>query len=111
MDLEIFKNSYIAATFTFIVSYLLMYIFVIGFEKNVVNGKVIKKPSWKLPLIFALLVWTLWYFYLFPTRKDLLIKQNSDFPEPGSVQISQKRGLNGGCNGYGYPKLIAEMWI
>jgi hypothetical protein len=113
MDWKIFKNSYVAAFTAFIIVYLFMYIFVIGFEDKVnENGKIIKTPSWKLPLVIALIVWSSWYFYLFPVKKDLLKKEMPITLNPpkqigGFGQFEQIESNN---EGFGHPKIITDMW-
>jgi hypothetical protein len=107
MDWNIFKNSYIAAITMFFVSYFFLYIFKIGYEKTEKNGKIVKKLSWKLPLIFALITWLFWYFYLFPV--DSVVK-----PPKTNIPISLP-DINTIKNNkepkFAKPKIITDMWI
>lgn len=74
MDPRIFKNSYIVAFLTFIILCIIFYIFGIGYQTKVEDGKVVKKFSWRYPLALALVVWVIWYFWIYPPAKNKQIE-------------------------------------
>lgn len=82
MYAEIFKNSYIVAIIVFIALVVLFYLFQIGYSTSIEytgeegcvekgtcsSTKVVKKFSWRYPLILAIMVWLIWHFCLFPPQ-------------------------------------------
>lgn len=72
MDSRILKNSYIVAVIVFIILCIIFYVFGIGTTTVIVEGKPVRKFSWKYPLAIALVVWLIWYFYLFPPPKKIV---------------------------------------
>lgn len=93
MYTQIFQNSYIVAIIVFVVLIVFFYIFQIGYtstveytgdpgcvEKgNCTSTKVVKKFSWKYPLVIAIMVWLIWHFCLFPPQeiREMNIKTSS----------------------------------
>ena len=75
MYTSIYQNSYVVFAITFILLSVLFYLFEIGYSREIVNGKVVKKFSWKYPLAIALIVWLIWYFYLYPPAKTAASKK------------------------------------
>lgn len=69
MYTKIYQNSYVILVITFVLLSLFFYFFEIGFSTQIVNGKVVKKFSWKYPLAISLIVWLFWHFYLYPPRE------------------------------------------
>ncbi|AVL94790.1 hypothetical protein ma404 [Moumouvirus australiensis] len=63
---SIYQNSYVILVITFIVLCIIFYIFKIGYNTELKDGKVIKTFSWKYPLAISLIVWLIWHFYLYP---------------------------------------------
>lgn len=63
---SIYQNSYVILIITFIVLCIIFYIFKIGYNTELKDGKVIKAFSWKYPLAISLIVWLIWHFYLYP---------------------------------------------
>jgi Na+/H+ antiporter NhaC len=75
-DMKIFENSYIMAIVTFFVAYVVLYLLGIGYETKTVDGEEVKSMSYKYPLIIALIVWLIWYFYLYPMPSTPVSKTN-----------------------------------
>ena len=66
MYTSIYQNSYVILIITFIFLSVFFYLFEIGYNTEIINGKVVKKFSWKYPLAISLIVWLFWHFYLYP---------------------------------------------
>jgi hypothetical protein len=75
-DAKIFQNSYIMAITTFVVAYVALYLLGIGYETKTVDGTEVKSMSYKYPLVIALVVWLVWYFYLYPPSSSNLNTNN-----------------------------------
>lgn len=67
---QILKNSYVIFVLSFIILCIIFYLLGIGYGKEIKNGKVVKKFSWKYPLAIALLIWVFWHFYLYPPANE-----------------------------------------
>jgi uncharacterized membrane protein (DUF485 family) len=65
----IFKNSYVASIITFIILYILFYMFEIGYTTDMKDGRVVKRAGWKYPLAITLIVWVIIHFYVYPPHK------------------------------------------
>lgn len=63
---DLYKNSYLAAVVAFIIVTILIYVFKVGYLYEIKDGQVTKRINWKIPVIWALLIWLLWYFVLYP---------------------------------------------
>lgn len=70
MYTNIYQNSYIVALITFIVLSVIFYFLQIGSKTEIVNGKIVKKFSWKYPLAISLIMWIFWHFYMFPPESN-----------------------------------------
>lgn len=70
MYTSIYQNSYVVFIISLIVLLIIFYVFKIGYSTVVVNGKVEKRFNWKYPLAISLVIWVIWYFLLYPPRKD-----------------------------------------
>lgn len=66
MYTHIYQNSYVVAVICFILLCAIFYFLQIGYSTSTVNGKVVKKFSWKYPLAISLVIWVIWHFYLYP---------------------------------------------
>lgn len=90
--LDLLKNSFIAAILGFFLSYIFFYLAGIGYE-IVINdeGKQERVMSFKYPLAFALFVWLLWYFYLFPPNK--MVTPNKSENTVGSIKTQGDQGV------------------
>jgi hypothetical protein len=75
MDMKIFKNSYVVAIITFVLLYVIFYLFGIGYYTEIVDGKPVNKVSWKYPLGLALIIWVLWHFYIYPSETEPKFRQ------------------------------------
>ena len=69
MDVKIFRNSYVIFVITFILLYVLFYLFGIGYKTEIIDDKPIIKFSWRYPLGLSLIVWIFWHFYLYPVNE------------------------------------------
>jgi hypothetical protein len=65
-SIDILKNSYVVGILSFISLYITFYLLGIGYETEKVNGRVIKKMSYRYPLILALIIWLAWHFMIYP---------------------------------------------
>lgn len=100
MYTSIYQNSYIIAIISFIVLCLIFYFFEIGYVTTMVDGKIVKKFSWKYPLAISLIIWLVWYFCLFPPKND--INNSTDYgittsPRnyvPANKLLDQKINMN-----------------
>lgn len=70
MDKRIFKNSYVIFIISFIIFSIIFYLFNIGYTDQIKDGVIVKRFSWKYPLAISLIIWLIWYFYLFPPKKN-----------------------------------------
>ena len=66
MYTHIYQNSYIVTIILFVALCVIFYFLQIGTKKEIVNGKVTNKFSWKYPLAISLVVWLFWHFYMYP---------------------------------------------
>lgn len=84
----IFQNPYIIASCAFIFSYIAFYCFNVGITLVEKNGNLIKRPGWKYPLAFAVLVWAFWALYLFPIDLSLGLSENPISTNNQNVDIN-----------------------
>ena len=71
MDSKIFRNSYVIFVLAFIILYIFFYLTGIGQSVEIVDGKPVKKTSWKYPLGLSLIIWVFWHYYLYPVNDDI----------------------------------------
>jgi ABC-type spermidine/putrescine transport system permease subunit II len=110
-DMKIFENSYIMAIVTFFVAYVVLYLLGIGYETKTVDGEEVKSMSYKYPLVIALIVWLIWYFYLYPMPTAPLQPKVVMAP----ITIISENSLpaynaGGGANLIDDQKMITEYW-
>lgn len=74
MGVEIFKNSYIMAIFSFVILYIIFYLSGIGYTITYKDDREIKVMSYKYPLILSLIIWMTWHFILFPHPDTVITK-------------------------------------
>ena len=74
---SLLKNSFIVLLISFVLLCLIFYLFKIGYTKQFINGKIVKKFSWKYPLAISLIIWLIWHFYLYPPPPSDSVKNNS----------------------------------
>jgi uncharacterized membrane protein (DUF485 family) len=86
MDNQIYRNSYIVAIVSFVLLSLIFYVLQIGYTREVVDGKVVRKFGWKYPLAISLLIWVVWKFFLFPSNPDTIKNTN-----PKSIGITDQK--------------------
>lgn len=79
---------------TFFTCYFIFYLSGVGYETVIINGKITRRVSWKYPAVFALFVWLIWHFYLFPF--DVEPQKTYQFGGDKSKSI--------------YPKINVKMW-
>lgn len=77
MSNPIYKNSYIVAFFSFVILFIIYYVFKIGANIEIVDGQVVKKVNWKVPLAISLIIWLIWYFVLYPPAKGVASHANA----------------------------------
>ena len=90
MSFEIFQNSYVMTLITFFVAYVVLYLLGIGYETKVEDGEEVKKMSYKYPLVIALIVWLVWYFYMYPPNKGSKSKISKTKPILQMDVVSEK---------------------
>jgi len=121
--IDILKNSFIMAILVFISSYFFFYLFGIGYETQIINGRAVRRMSWKYPLALALLVWMIWYFYLYPAP-EVLQESGMQRPaqlSPAAVFESAKKTesdlivadplASGKLKNYSNQKMIMQNWV
>lgn len=93
MDINILKNPFVIFIVSFIVLYILFYIFNIGYTTKIQNGVIIKKVGWKYPLAIALILWLIWYFILFPPHRHEIKKVKNPVRENQGIKIDMENWL------------------
>ena len=94
MDMKIFKNSYVVFVLTFIMLYVLFYLFGIGYQTEIINGKPVIKFSWRYPLGLSLIVWVFRHFYLYPVDEFPKLKCMDGGIPPSENKISPTKIFN-----------------
>lgn len=91
MYTSMYQNSYVILIITFIMLSIIFYLFEIGYNKEIIDGKINRKFSWKYPLAISLIVWVFCHFYLYPPAEELSTQQTApptNYPSPrGSSPI------------------------
>lgn len=85
MDTKIFRNSYVIFVISFIVFYLIFYLTGYGYTVDMVEGRPVRRTSWKYPLGLSLIMWVFWHYYLYPVNDDIeldLFKMKGGNPKP-----------------------------
>ena len=98
-NLSIFKNSYVMCITSFFVLYVLFYLFGIGYVTDTVNGKQVRRMSFKYPLAFSLIIWLIWHFYLFPPKE--VLKPNKTSSTAYKQPINQLGGMGNELDDFG----------
>lgn len=89
MYTRMYQNSYVVFVITFIMLSIFFYLFEIGYNIEIKDGKIVKKFSWKYPLAISLIIWLFWYFYLFPPLNKMIIEPptTNDYTNVNSVSV------------------------
>lgn len=95
---RILKNSYVIFFLSFILLFVIFYIFKIGSTQTVKpDGTIHQNANWKYPLAIALVIWVIWNFFLYPP------------PEEIEEIMKSKKTYGGNCTNN--QKINMDMWI
>jgi hypothetical protein len=76
----------------------IFYLFRIGYNITVENGRFVKKFSWKYPLAISLIIWLFWHFCLYPPLEEFEAPVKKNLPSIGNFErnkiLSQKISMN-----------------
>lgn len=87
--IELLQNSYVILAISFVTLCIVFYIGEWGYEVKVVNGRPVKRFSWKYPLAISLIIWVVWHFYVYPPPDEYLdLSQVASAPTPVSPKLS-----------------------
>lgn len=89
---KIYQNSYVIFIITFLFLSIVFYLFRIGYQTSIENGKFVKKFSWKYPLAISLIVWLFWHFCLYPPSEEA--STNIVLPQKENFSSSINKYLN-----------------
>jgi hypothetical protein len=85
-EYNLFKNSYVIFILSLLILSGLFYLLGIGFNYETdENGKIVKTFTFYYPLAFALIIWVLVHFFIYPQDEDT---------------IKQEAALSGGDSSY-----------
>jgi len=68
---ELFKNSYVILAISFVTLCIVFYLGEFGYTVQMVDGRPMKKFSWKYPLAISLIIWVVWHFYVYPLPDEI----------------------------------------
>ena len=87
--IELLQNSYVILAISFVTLCIVFYVGEWGYDIKVINGRPVKRFSWKYPLAISLIIWVVWHFYLYPPAEELVdTKPNMETPISPKLSVS-----------------------
>jgi len=119
--IDILKNSFVMAIIVFVASYFFFYLFGIGYETQIINGRMVRRMSWKYPLALSLLVWMIWYFYLYPAPEVIQEQEDQNTRLTPAAPFDTPKGKSESdlivaepankVKSYSNQKMIMQNWV
>jgi hypothetical protein len=87
-----YENPYVISILTLIVVGAICYVYQYGYSVRIVDGRIERKFQWNYPIAFALIVWLIWNFVLYPkkTQTQPLVGGNVISPFNGIEYANQE---------------------
>lgn len=92
-EMDLLKNSYVILTISFVTLCIVFYLGEWGYSVTVVDGRPIKRFSWKYPLAISLIIWVVWHFYVHPPADEIAFTMVENPASPSLAHSAPKPNM------------------